>query len=280
MPTTTEETPAVVEEKPQPAVSIKGSVAAAVAEVEKPAEHAEEEKKPEAAKVEEAKDSPEDIAQALQLYKALKDPKTSGDVIEYIAKQGGFVKQAAAATDKTEVKEVAADLVDLLKESLGAEFEFLGDKIAPAIKKYLTGEFEKQQADIRQALENQEREKHEVQSLKTLTKLSTDFFGEEKMPDNVTEEMSKLMDKIKPDADMGIKEYLELIFDTAKGRLGLVKTTKSKEKKLETNRTDVAARLASDRAAERMGKPVATISKTITLKNAIQSAIDQLNNEG
>lgn len=235
-------------------------------------------------KVEEApaeeKESPEDLANALQLYKALKNPETSGSVIEYLAKQGGFVKQAQQAETKAEVKEVAEDLQDYLKESLGVEFEFLADKIAPALKKFLGKEFERQQADIRESLLTQEREKVEAQSTRILTKLSTDFFGTEVLPDNVSKEMSRLMDKIPAQQDMSTKEYLELIFDTAKGRLGLVKASAkpdTSKARAESNRSDAASRLASDRGGSKVGTPVKDTSKPMDRRQAIQAALDEVN---
>ncbi len=284
MPTTDEETTTTIEDvKEEKPVSLKDSVAAAAGELDKSTEEKKvDEPKTQPKKEEEKKDeeSPEELANALQLYKALKDPETSPSIIEFIAKQGGYTKQAATAETKAEVKEVAKGLVVDLKETLGPEFEFLADKIAPAIEKHLKREFEAQQADIREKLEAQEQEKLEAQSARVLAKLSTDFFGEEQLPDNVTQEMSKLMDKIKPEPDMSTKEYLELIFDAAKGRLGLtkanVKSVKEKETKTEKNRTDAASRLASDRSGSRVGVPVASPSKTGSLKSAIQAAMDSL----
>ncbi len=270
---TTEEAPITSKAAIEAAVFAIDDEGNAVAPKEDSPKTPEDKKEPEPKKQEE---DPEELANALQLYKALKNPETSGQIVELIAKQGGFVKEVQKAETKAEVKEIAKDLGDLLKESLGTEFEFLADKLAPALKKYLTGEFEKQQADIRESLDNQERERLQNQSSKILTKISVDFFGEEALPDNVSQEMSRLMDKIPAQPDMSTKEYLELIFDTAKGRLGLTKVSakdREKESRKESNRTDAASRLASDRGAQRTGDAIEDVSKIKTRRQAIEAAM-------
>jgi hypothetical protein len=212
--------------------------------------------------------------EALKLFKALKNPDTRGTVIEFLAKNAGYEKKGALET-KTDVKEAAADLTSSMKEGLGEQFEFLADKLAPAIEKYLEKKRQEDLVEIKATLEAQEREKLEGQSAKAISKLTSDFFGEDvELPSNVQNEMSKFMDKVPPSQDLSVKEYVELAFNAAIGKLGLSKADKTKDKKIEKNRSDVAGRLASDRSASRTAEAVTSPSKTMNRREAIEAAME------
>jgi hypothetical protein len=162
---------------------------------------------------------------------------------------------------------------------MGEEFDVISERMAKALEKIIPKQLEKSQADIRASLQAQETEKLRGQSSAALTKLSTEFFGEsEELPDNVSSEMSKYMDRNAPNPTMTVKEYVEDAFYHAVGKLGLQKTDLSKEKKISKNRSDASAHLASARAPsdENIRKDG---SKPLTRQQAIQAAIEAASKE-
>lgn len=214
--------------------------------------------------------------QGRQLILALRDPQKAGVVIKFLAEQHGYSK---IETPK-EVKEAKNEIVEDLKESLGTEFEFLADKLAPGIEKILKKQLAASQADIREQFKVQEAEKLRTQSASALENLSDSFFGKgEILPDEVAKEMSKYMDRVQPNPTSSVKEYVEDAFHSAIGKLGLVKTDKDKKERISRNRNDASSRLNG--APERVpsddnirGNP-----KPMSRQQAIQAAIDSVGKE-
>lgn len=266
------------------AESRKDVIAAAVAAVDKTEEKKET---PEEEKVvpDTPKETPEEktaretadaelVAQGKELIQALKDPVRAPIVIEFLAKQAGYTKaEVKAATSEVKVEELHEDIISFLKESLGPEFEFLADKIGKGLEKYLDKTIEKSQTDIRAEFQRQEQEKLQNQSASALTKLTEGFFGAgAELPDNVTNEMSKYMDRVQPSADTSVKDYLEDAFNASCMKLGLSKTDKAKQERTNKNRTDASSRLASDRVpAEEVLKQ--DHSKPLNRRDAIAAAV-------
>ena len=266
------------------AESRKDVIAAAVAAVDKTEEKKET---PEEEKVvpDTPKETPEEktaretadaelVAQGKELIQALKDPVRAPIVIEFLAKQAGYTKaEVKAATSEVKVEELHEDIISFLKESLGPEFEFLADKIGKGLEKYLDKTIEKSQTDIRAEFQRQEQEKLQNQSASVLTKLTDGFFGVgAELPDNVTNEMSKYMDRVRPSEDTSVKDYIEDAFNASVMKLGLSKTDKAKQERTNKNRTDASSRLASDRVpAEEVLKQ--DHSKPLNRRDAIAAAV-------
>ena len=270
--------------------SRKDVIAAAVAAVEKTEEKKEETKETVEEKKDDSKTETQEektaretadaelVAQGKELIQALKDPVRAPIVIEFLAKQAGYTKAEVKVAGTTEVKaeELHEDIISFLKESLGPEFEFLADKIGKGLEKYLDKTIEKSQTDIRAEFQRQEQEKLQNQSASVLTKLTEGFFGTgAELPDNVTNEMSKYMDRVQPSADTSVKDYIEDAFNASVMKLGLSKTDKAKQERTNKNRTDASSRLASDRVpAEEVLKQ--DNSKPLNRRDAIAAAVAAL----
>ena len=291
MATTAETTPEVKQESRQSVIA--AAVAAAGAEDVKETEKTEKETpkvsseatKEEKAEVKKEEPASEDAVlaeQGKQLILALRDPEKAGVVIKFLAEQAGYTKAdlKAAAGDKKETAEITDDILDILKSEMGEEFDVLSDRIAKALKKILPGQIEKSQADIRRELQEREAEKLKGQSAAAIEKLTKDFFGdEEELPDAVSSEMSKYMDRIQPSPTMTVKELMDDAFHFAVGKLGLVKTDKGKSARTDKNRTDAASRLSASERAPASNNLKQDDSKPLTRQQAIAAAIESASKE-
>lgn len=264
-------------------LDVKSAVREAVASLETPGDKQEErqeesvEKKIEkpTEKTQEERDADAlEHAQALQLYKALKDPDQREGVIEFIAKQAGYSRLPIET--KAELKEAKDEIKGALKEALGDEFDFLSDKLGPALDKIITAKLKDGLAETRAAIEAQEQEKLNSQSEKALVKLSKDFFGEgAELPEAVKKGMSTFMDRVPADPDMSVGDYLEYAFFSTIGKLGLVKKDQKTELKINKNRNDAPSRLASERSTPGSVTPDPS-SKILSRKEAIRLAMESI----
>lgn len=233
-------------------------------------------------KVEKAESAPVELTEAdkllqqqgLQLIQALRDPTQAPIVIKFLAEQGGYVKAGESVT-KAESQEAADDLLAALDESLGPEFKYLTEKLAPAIRKGVSKIVEQNNEDIRQEFQRQEEEKLTLQSKTALDSLAEDFFGKgEALPAKVEQEMSKLMDKYQPAEDMSVKEYISDIFKLATSNLNMSKNDKAKQERTNKNRNDAPSRLASERspAEENIQVDTTKLSRRDAIKLAVEAA--------
>src|SRR5665213_606518 len=99
------------------------------------------EKKPDAA----TELTPEQQQYAKDLFLALNDPNSAKIVVEALAKQAGLIET------KAEEKVVVKTITELLKENLGEDLSFLGDKLAPAIEATVKQLVAEQTKDIRES---------------------------------------------------------------------------------------------------------------------------------
>lgn len=293
MATTTETI--VVEDKPEVKETRQSAIAAAVATADAiDAKEGESEQKTETgtkapvkvsekeAKVEETDEDKTIAEQGKQLMLALKDPAKAPIVIKFLAEQAGYTKAEikAAAVDGAKTQELTDDILSIIKAEMGEEFDVISERMAKALNKILPQQLEKAQADIRAKFAEQETEKLRGQSASVISSLTTDFFGtDEELPDEVSKEMSKFMDRVSPSPNSNIKEYVGDAFHFAIGKLGLSKIDKKSAEKVQRNRSDASSRLASARvpASNSLTRESA---KPMTRQEAIQAAIEAVGKEG
>jgi hypothetical protein len=80
----------------------------------------------------------EQLEKAKQLYKQLSNPKTSVDTINQMVRNAGYTLSEIKEATVSDKKDIAVELVDILKEELGDDFELVaGDKLAAALAKVL-----------------------------------------------------------------------------------------------------------------------------------------------
>jgi hypothetical protein len=267
----------------------KAAIAAAVEAVVPAVEEKAEPEKVEEKKEEKLSEADVEAEKALreqgfQLIKALQDPAQQGIVIDFLARNAGYTKGEIkqALKDEEKGEELAADLTSLLKESLGGEYDFLADKIAKGVEKYIDKKNDENLKEVKTRLESQERDRLESQGLAIMNRMGQDFFGDEKLPDNVVAEMNKYMDRIPPLPEMGPKDYLEDAFYHAVGKLGLTRVTKAQKEQQERankNRNDAPSRLASDRVPSEDRLRRQGDSKPRTRKEIIAEAAQQAERE-
>jgi hypothetical protein len=262
-----------------PPTTIASSIEAAEVELNKETKETKEEVKEPVVKedvkeekVEVDEMSAEDQIQAKQLFQALKDPEKAAIVIKFLAEQNGYNK----IETKQEVKEAKDEVVESLKKSLGPDFDFLADKLAPAIKEILDAKLKESNQDIRATFEQAEETRLKGQADTAMSKIAQEFFQADAIPDDILSDMNKMMDRINPTKDMSVPEYIEEVFYSVVGRKGLTKNTKTKEDTIKKNRDDVPSRLTS-RGTKEPETPES--SKKMSLNEAIDAAAELLNKE-
>lgn len=212
--------------------------------------------------------------QARQLFAALKNPEQAPTVLDFLAKQGGYTK----VETKADVKEAKKDIVGQLKEALGPDMDYLAEKLGPVIDKYLGEKLEENTKDIRQKVEATEEAKHREEATAAMGKLAKDNFNADEIPDNVAQEMNRLMDNFPPPNVKGkgvmpTGEYLEYIYHMAAGKLGIQPTNKQQEDRRSRNRNDAPSRLASGASAKGVS-PSGDAGKFTTLDAAVRAAVE------
>lgn len=215
-----------------------------------------------------------ETAQALELFRALKDPTKAGQIVDFLAQQAGYSKKEIAKADPKELKD---DVLEIIKEEMGEEFSFLSPKLAKAIARVVDKKTEEHQKDIREKLERQEQEKLNSQAQKAQERLAKEFFDADEIPDNVAKEMGKIMDRVTPSQDTSVSDYMTDVFYAAVSKLGLTKVDKAKQDRINKNKTDAASRLAAGRNPT--GTPERDTSKQLTRTEAIRLAIEQAQRE-
>lgn len=219
----------------------------------------------------------EQINFAKTLYKALNNPDPS------IQKQTLKILANAANLDlkevetKKEVEEAKETLLDLLKSGLG-EYDFLADKLAPVLEKAFDKAIDIKTKDIRDEISYSKEEK-----IRSEINLGIDAaFNEFENSLEVKDEVSKLMDEIKP-GKTSHKEYFKNLIIIAAANKGVTlkkigdKTKTLDESKVAKSRANIATRLSSARSPEpKLG--IKTPQK-MNLNAAINAAIEQLASE-
>ena len=88
--------------------------------------------------------------EALKIYNLLKDPKQGPEVVRFLARQAGLeIKEGTSVKTATKVA------ADVLKESLGTEYEFLAPKLLPGLRALINEEV----AEVKRAMMEGERAK-------------------------------------------------------------------------------------------------------------------------
>lgn len=109
--------------------------------------------------------------QAIEFYKALKDPKQGPELISFLAKQAGLeIKEGAKPA------EVKKDILDALKEEAG-DYGFLIEKIGPGLKKMIDEAVSAQVSDVKKTLAARQEDEFKAAYDGAWDKLNTDSEG-------------------------------------------------------------------------------------------------------
>lgn len=209
--------------------------------------------------------------EALRLYNALKDPAQAPVIVDMLARAAGYSK----VETKQEVKEVKNTITDILKESLGEEYAFLVDKLAPGLEKILQqrpASRDEEIEDIRARVEEREKQDLQRELAVVHTDIAKEYFGTDDMPENVLTAMEKAMEDFPPSQALTPKQWYTKIFNLVAGELRLQpKTSSNTRERAERSRNDVPAKLQTRQNGV---TPVETPKgmKKMTLTEAVNAA--------
>ena len=228
----------------------------------KPSGDKKEEKPP--TSTEEKSDAEKELTPAEQkyandLFRSLNDPASAKVIVKALAEQAGLIET------KQEEKIVVKTITELLKEQLGEDLAFLGDKLGPAIEAVVKQQVAEQTKDIRQTQLSAQEQALNTKIDNAITKLDTEHtdFKDHKA------DILKLMDTHLPSKDQDVNEYFLDLYHIAKGRSG--KVTSIDTKIVEKTRNNVAERLSSS-AKVITPSQTAEIPKPMDLSSAIAAA--------
>jgi len=213
-----------------------------------------EENKPEA-KVESKTETPEETAieidatedeikNGLKLFRSLANPTERAQVIEYLAKVGGY-----DLTKRGEVKQLERDTKTILREKLGDAYEILGgDKLGDAFDALLTDRVEARvktrvEELTKPALEKIAATELAVNQQKANTAMES-FFTRHKIEakdrERVADKMMKKMETrpVAPNSD--VSEYLDDMYYLVSKSDNEARTVKKVVTKIRTNAQEVS----------------------------------------
>lgn len=211
----------------------------------------------------------DEIRSAKEVFKALKDPNQAPQLVRILAEQAGYIKPPET---KQEAKEQAKDIVEKLKEAAGPELEFLIEKIGPVIKAELKAEVESVRTELRTDQVNRENEKLINETTSAMKTLSQKYYSTDEFPKDVQKEMTSLMNKINPSNGMKPSEYIEMLYFTAAGKMGIDINKTKQTQRVVDNRNDTLSRLSADRGAK--AQEVKEVPRRISINEAVSKAVE------
>ncbi len=215
------------------------------------------------------KDDPEEVKEALNLFRGLKDPKKSTGILKYLATEAGLL---TADGDVSKKGENASDdkILKTLQKHLG-EYKWIAPQFAGALKELL----EEQKTEIEGKfgeLSVREQQRDIGNAIGELTSQYKDF----KL---YHPKIVKLMDEITCGDNTPPKVYLTKLYKLAKAEAGDTKDASNNGRgdKLKKNATDATARLSSSGGKDDEHKKA---SKALpNRREAIEMALKQLEEE-
>jgi len=222
------------------------------------AEDTDEEESPEA----ESDLTDDEVKEARDLYKALKNPETSKAVIAALAERTGLNK---SETPK-EVKAAKKGIQKIIEDALGDDFKFLADKLGPAITEVLNEEKEERNAQF-QRIEAQKIEQEVVSVFEQLAKRTN---GDSK---KLESRMMKIAEEILPGPNTTVKSYVNQLYTLATAGKSDVSNPKKVIDTIKKNANDTSGRLraaAGGNADNKVDKPVGRMSLDESVKWALE----------
>jgi hypothetical protein len=207
--------------------------------------------------------------QAKQLFAALKDPGQAPAILKYLAEQAGYIRDNKAAAV------VKDDIMSVLEENLGPEFEIISKRLGPALDKIISKKVAESQADIRSTIKESEEAKLAADAGTVMSSLAKRYFDADAIPDKVQSAMQKQMEKMNPTEGMSVEDYITDVFSVVAFKEGITPKTIDKSARIERNRTDAPSRLASARAAAPKEGDVVQNEK-MSLRDSIEKAVEAL----
>lgn len=187
--------------------------------------------------------SSDDIKTSLAILRALRDPKTSADTIEFLAKQAGYNLE-----NKKEVKQLEKDFKTILKEDLGDSYEFIGgDKFAVAIEKAfksaLSGEIESRTKPVIERLSQAEAQANQQKADTAMDAMwKRNEVTDPKVREKIAGQMLRKMAAMPAGPESNIDIYLDDIYALVTKDRRDATTVKKTITKVRNNAQDVERR--------------------------------------
>jgi len=182
---------------------------------------------------EQTKDEIAEAAQALNLFKLLKNPTSAKAIIRTLAEEHGIVL-TGKETPKQEDRKVRS-IKGLVKEKLGDEYAFIADKLGDV--------FEEALATERESLNEKFNEINAKSAEKEAEAAFEWLQNEHEDANNYEQVIVTLMEEVPP-GNMSAKKYLETLYIIAKGREGKAASSKKLAQKITRNSTDPDVKLS------------------------------------
>lgn len=216
----------------------------------------------------EIEDLPADqLVEAKNLYKALRNPASAGPLIQALAQQMGM--NLNQSSSRQEVKEVKTNITEKLKVALG-EFAFLAEKIGPVLDQAL----ETQKAESQEIEQRLEVKQLQNESQRTLDRLAKETKGESR---KFEAKMVELMDRFHPAANQTTEEYIREVFGIVTRDKVRTQVTNKIADQINKNRKDVPGRIASNGSGARGdSSSAATPEKKLGVKGSVLFALSNL----
>lgn len=227
-------------------------------------EEDDEDEEEEAADKKKVKIGKAEMKNAKNLYLLLKDPESAPKVIEVMAKRAGLLKDIEDKSNK-EIKKDAKSIVDIFKEHLGEKYEFLADKLGPAIEAVLKA----QREEFEESLSSVKRSQIDNQTESALNKLSKETNGNSR---KFEQKMAQMADKIKPADGISTYEYCRILYEAVSGSSNAQSASKKIADKLKKNASDVGSRINGSSSKGNLRNP----NKTMESREAAQHAFDKI----
>jgi hypothetical protein len=235
---------------------------------EEPDKEDEEEKEEEEDK---DKLTPEQLAHATNIFKALQNPESAKATVEALAKLSGV--ELKEVETKKEEKEVVKTVKDYVKEEL-EKYPFLADAIGNILEKAIPNIVKEQQKELAEKIERQEERELQARAAEAQDKVLSEF-NEVKV--ELLQEVLRIQEEgeLRPGAKSTNEGYFRACLRMASDNLKIPLEPKSS--KTETREKAKPNPLNNlHKSGNRSEKEGVEVAKPLTIKNAIELAIEQV----
>lgn len=206
--------------------------------------------------------TPEEIGNALALFRSIADPKSRNSVLENLAQQAGY-----NLGNKQEVKQLSDDLATILKETLGDSYALLeGDKLAAALDRITDTKVKKLIDPVMERINRSEMLQHQQQANTALASLWARQEVPEAQRDKIAGAMMAKMKVLPPAGDATADEYLDDIYFLVSREADKARTVKTTVKRIQSNAQDASRNVSGgggDESRIKQGSCLPSIKESV-----------------
>lgn len=214
----------------------------------------------------------EEKVHAKTLFRLLTNPKSAPNALRTLVEQSGM-KIQEAETKKEETK-IIKSIKEMVKEELGEEYKFLGDKLGTVLEKLIVSQVKEQTKDIRER-QNAEADQRTMETVKAAQeKVKSEYV---QVSDKVLREVLRIQEE--GEAVVGPKTSAEKFFKTcvimAAENLGITLVKKAPGTKVETKERSKSPldKLSESRGSHKEGVKSVQVK---SMDDAIAAAVESV----